>query len=467
MLGQGRAGLADNHTVLVRMLVTIAIAATVAYGASAASVGRPIVFSDAFNFNVAAVRLLETGVFQYGGSPDMSAPPESNAFTTPGYTIFLSAVYAVVPPTGDTIESILRAQPYIIIVQLLLAIATAVVISLTGWVLDGPAVGWMAGVLAVAYLPFGMNATVTLTENLALPLMAVVLLSAVAMFRDQNPATRSRVLWTCLFGIAAGLSILVRPAIAPWLLAPLAMSLWVHRRHIKQEVKLIALAVACISLVMLPWVVRNAIVLGEFVPVSTGASTALLDSVGGAVFSELDEKLMTRAQASGDDPLQTLAVARLKARWAASPSTFLKWKGEILMKGVSSVTDLPGDIAVHVTGRGVGTAAYADAGKFPLMSSMTSHARLLKMLTWYHRILLALAGVGAVLGWRRPIVWILVLVPVHYAVAHTIVLFMTRYFYPAIPAIIVLAAFGLIGMFRLSMRRAGASPEFCALWRTT
>lgn len=442
---------------LLRMLMAIVLLAAIVYGASAALVGRPPVIRDAFQYNASAQRLLNTGVYEY--NPDLTAGIEAtngpSAFTMPGYTVFLAGIYLFFPHSGDVVANILTAQNAIIIIQLLLAVGTATVIAYAGHQLGGPTLGWTAGALAVAYVPFGMNATVTLTETLALALMSVVVLATVGLLRRGAASDPARsVRWALLLGIAGGTSILVRPTIALWLAAPLLAWLWTHRRSPSSRWRVPMIVAACVVVLMTPWVVRNAVSLGRFVPFTDSVSTPLLDSVGGANFTAAEEDLIARAEAEGRDPYQAVALQRLKTKWLVSPSGFLRWKAESAWIGVGNFTNLPLDILADLQMSGTpAPRTYADAGAFLPVTSDAVYTRLFEGVTWYHRILLMLAGIGVVLGHRRAAVWLLASIPVYYAIVHTVILFMIRYFYPAMPALILLAAFGVAGTARLVAAR--------------
>lgn len=430
------------------MLMTIAVLAAVSYGAAATVSGRPVVIADAFNYNKTAMRLLNTGVFEYGAG-DISSTTGPTAYTMPGYTLLLATVYRFLPHSGDAIANMLRAQLPIILVQLLLAVGSAVLICFAGLRLDGAAAGWVSGALAIAYLPFGFNATVSLTETLSLFLMCGVMVVVIELIREQ--ATRSRALGVMagVMGALGGLSTLVRPTIAAWLLVPAVAWLWINRKSVRQAWMPVAIAAACFSLVMFPWVARNYVALGAFIPLNATASTPLLDSVGGSKFTAAEEELKVRATAAGKDPIRAVALSRLGARWAAGPWKFVEWKANTLWAGVSNITDLPGDIAIHIRSYGRPPEnSYADPSGSLRVVDRSAHETLVESLTWYHQMILLLAGVGLALGRRRMVVWVLASIPLYFAVVHTIILFMVRYFYPAMPALFVLAALGICGLVR-------------------
>lgn len=446
---------------VLRMLIVIGVAALIIYTGSAALVGKPPIIRDAFNYNASAMRLLNTGVFQYDHYPATEVEVHSggSAFTMPGYTLALAKVYLLLPHSGATadevIANMLGAQPFIIAMQLAMAVAVAVLVAYAALRIKGLGAGWTAGVLAVAYLPFGFNATVPLTETVALFLMAVMVCAVAALLgSDQQLPRKHAYAWMAVFGLAAGYSILVRAVVGLWLIVPLVVWLASQRSRLPRAARPAALGAAVVLLVVTPWVARNAVSFGEFIPLTSSSSTVLLDSTGGAVFTPAEELLMEQAEATGDDPLRAVALQRLKTRWSVSPAGFLSWKLDTLWTGISNITNLPVDILIDFQYSGVPEeGTYVPSETFLPIQSDQTYVTLFQVLRGYHFVLLALALMGFAMNVRRPVAWVLASVPVYYALVHTALLFMVRYFYPAMVPIIVLAALGAAGTYSLATKQ--------------
>lgn len=440
----------DGRRQVVTLLVVVAVTAAVLYGAAAAIIGRPIVLRDAFNYNASAVRLLNTGVYRYGGL-DVVHSARPNAFTVPGYALFLAGIYSVLPHGDDLVADVVAAQVPVELAQLLLAICAAVLIAYAGYRLGGQVLGWMAGILAVGYVPFGMNATVELTETLALFLISVVVVCAVELADADSRSAKHDIVWAVALGVAGGLSTLVRPTALLWLAVPVAATIWVRRGSPRHALRVAGVTLACVTLVMLPWWARNAQDFRRFVPLTTSASKPLLDSVGGTEFSQPEEALIARAKSEGRDPYRAVAMSRLKAMWNESPSRFVAWKAWTLWQGVSNFTNLPMDIIGDINRTGLPPrGAFADAHGFSPLRDGRLFDWLSDSLTWYHRLLLVLSVIGVAVGRRRAVIWVLASIPTYYAVVHTIILFAVRYFYPAMPAVVLLAAMGAYGCWQLA-----------------
>lgn len=458
------------HRPLLTMLITVALAATVAYALSAAMVGRPPIIRDSFNYNTSAMRILNTGTYRYDVEvpADVTSEVEPSAFTTPGYSLFLSKMYTLLPHGGTTpdkvIFELLNAQPWIIAGQLVLAVLTAVAIAYAGYRLGGLPVGWTAGLMAVGYIPFGYNATVALTETLALFLMAIMVVAVVALLAKKEPLSpRAEVAWMAVFGVAAGAHVITRGSVTLWLVVPFMAWVATNRGRMRRALVVAAVGLACVALVWGPWIARNYSVYGSFLPLTSSASTPLLDSVGGAVFSEEEEAIRVSAEKSGEDPNTAVAMFRLKTRWNASPAEFLSWKATTLWEGVSDAVNLPTDTLWDMQTTGdYAPNTVADSGRFLPITSDAFYNAVFGIVRWYHLALMALALVGIALGWRRRAAWVLFSIPAYYALVHTAILFRTRYFYPATVAIILLAAYGAVGGWLLVQERAASYRDSLA-----
>ena len=105
---------------------------------------------------------------------------------------------------------------------------------------------------------------------------------------------------------------------------------------------------------------------------------------------------------------------------------------------------------------------FADSGSFLPNPSDAFYNNIFGAVRWYHLTLLVLALAGVVVGWRRRAVWVLASAPVYFAAVHTVVLFMVRYFYPAMVPIIVLAAYGAVGGWLLARERIASFRDSLA-----
>jgi 4-amino-4-deoxy-L-arabinose transferase-like glycosyltransferase len=178
------------------------------------------------------------------------------AYRPPGYPLFLAAVYKVFG-LGD---HVVAAR----LVQAFTGTLGVGLIAAIGWLLWGPAVGIVAGLIAAVYPPFVFVTESMYSEALFLP-VSLGALAAALMFRRSG-----RLRWAALTGLLCGYGVLVRPNSA-LLLVPLALLLWgvARPRLSRRALAAPALAAVCALLVVAPWTVRNAVVMHHFVPVTT------------------------------------------------------------------------------------------------------------------------------------------------------------------------------------------------------
>jgi 4-amino-4-deoxy-L-arabinose transferase-like glycosyltransferase len=192
--------------------------------------------ADAVLYDSLAQSLLRGDGFSYQG--------RATAFVVPGYPAFLAGVYALFG----------RDLVAVGVVQAILGAISAVFVAATTARLAGPLAGWAAGVIVACYPHFLIWTGLALTENLFLPLTAIALW---ALVRAEMEAHWRSYL---LAGLALAAATLVRGNLVAFL--PVAVILaWSHgkqRRRWSYGVVLLCAAVTP----LIPWVVRNAMVIG-------------------------------------------------------------------------------------------------------------------------------------------------------------------------------------------------------------
>jgi 4-amino-4-deoxy-L-arabinose transferase-like glycosyltransferase len=151
---------------------------------------------------------------------------------------------------------------------------TVVMIGLIGRRFAGSAVGLVAAGLAALHPLIFQPDGVLMSESLYLFLGAALLLAALAARDDPRRWWR----WALLGGLI-GLAALTRAEgllFLPVLSLPLALG-W-GGPHRDDRIRAALVTVAATALVVVPWVVRNTVEFGRFVPVSTSSGTVVLGS---------------------------------------------------------------------------------------------------------------------------------------------------------------------------------------------
>lgn len=138
------------------------------------------------------------------------------------------------------------------------------------------AAGARAGLVAAAVIAIHpllvQNDTALLTEGLAAAAGAGVLWASLRLGDDATPGAAA------IVGGAVGAAVLVRAdalALVPLLLLPLALVVGGRTRDRRRWLRLLGVSVACVGLLVGPWVIRNSLRLGRTVGVSTNAATAV------------------------------------------------------------------------------------------------------------------------------------------------------------------------------------------------
>jgi len=404
---------------------------------------------DALSYSRAAERLVRFGVLS-AGSATPTAAPVPDAVLTPVYPLVLATVYRLTPATGDA--AIRMAQPWVVGLQLLMALATVAAITWCGRIARGEPGGLVAGVLSALYVPFGFASMVALSETLGTLLVAAQLGLALLIVCGAD-AKRPRTF--ALLGVVSGLIALTRPAYALWVAVPLAFVL-LRQRGLGRIRRDILLFIVGVSLVMVPWVVRNVVSLGEPVVLSTNASKTLLDATGGSEFTAEDEAVYATAEAQGKDALAAVAHARMKRKFLESPTAYVAdqfgWINAVVGPGTpeNPLAGQPWIAPVCVYWEHL-NAPGSDSLRFGA-SDLGEPSAALRFWTrfsvGYQALLYLLALAAIVFAWRDPKVWLLLSLPLYSIAVHSATLFINRYFFPVMPAVIVLAAVGALEGYR-------------------
>jgi hypothetical protein len=240
----------------VLLAVCVVVCATPGFIVAIAS--RPdLKGGDGPEYHQIALNLLQHDSF----SADQGPPYEPTLFRTPGYPLFLAAIYGLIH------ESI-RA---VWIVQVMLFWLSARLVSLIASQLFSGQVALIAGNLTLLYLPLISLVPYHLTEVLSSFLLVCVL----GLFLRINSDT-SRLLPSALCGVTLALLVLVRPSYSLLFSGLLPFFPWRARR---QQVLRNAMCLLLTLAVPLGyWMIRNSLLARRPVGLSTGAGVNLYES---------------------------------------------------------------------------------------------------------------------------------------------------------------------------------------------
>jgi 4-amino-4-deoxy-L-arabinose transferase-like glycosyltransferase len=194
-------------------------------------------------------------------------PSRATAFRPPAYPVLLAGVYAL---TGHERRDDAARVTAGRVANALVGTAIVALVGLLAAQLLGRRVALVAMALGAVYLPLILVGGSLMSEPLFAALMLAALAAAIAHRRSEH-----RLRWAAVAGVLGGLAILTR-ANGLILLAPLAFAVWDARpRWSPRALAAPALLVGVAVLTVAPWTVRNAEVLGAFVPVTTQLGTSL------------------------------------------------------------------------------------------------------------------------------------------------------------------------------------------------
>lgn len=181
-----------------------------------------------------------------------------------GYPILLSFIYRVAPESDTATQ----------LMQMILDSLSAVIICLIAFELFPAAVGVIAGLMAAFAPQFSWNSILLLPDSLAaLPILLAVLLITRTRERGRRPRLLSILAAGALIGVSCWLranALLLAPFLA--LLFPI-----ICKRNERLRPALMLVCGAC--LIISPLTIRNAVVFGEFIPVSLGAGQTLIEGI--------------------------------------------------------------------------------------------------------------------------------------------------------------------------------------------
>jgi 4-amino-4-deoxy-L-arabinose transferase-like glycosyltransferase len=247
-----------------RTLIALACIAAVGLVARAVVVVHPVAdpADDSHAYYALAKSLYEEG--RYG---DKSFDSEATSDWSPGAPWLYAGLFVV---TGGPREGTIR------ILEALMGVGTILVVFLLGWRLGGR---WPAllGALGVAiYPPFIHSVGEIMSEPPAMLSLPAAILAF--LWAWDRTAERRGSLWIWLLpGFLFGATAMFRPeySIVAAAFVVFAAARWAWEREWKLGATAVGLMLVALLLPIVPWTVRNIVVLHKLVPISTGGGKAL------------------------------------------------------------------------------------------------------------------------------------------------------------------------------------------------
>lgn len=196
------------------------------------------------------------------GAPGAYVVTRATAYRPPGYpyALALPELFA----TGGRALSLAR------LFQALIGVLVVGLVGLLGWMLCGRRVGLIALGLAAVYIPLVLVSGVLMSE----PLYAALMLSAIcAVLRWRS---HGGLLMLATAGVLAGLSALTRDNGVVVLVGVVALAASDRGSQGIRRLRAPLLVTAVAVLTIAPWTIRNAVVMGGFLPISDETGPTLV-----------------------------------------------------------------------------------------------------------------------------------------------------------------------------------------------
>ncbi len=230
----------------------------------ALNMNHPPLKNDAYNYDVMAKNFLDKGYLGYTDSYSLHRPALiPNAVITPGYPLFLSAVYAVFGYKDGSPLVAVR------IIQAIIGSLSCFLIYLIGVRIKNRKVGLIGAFIYAIYPSFVWATTLILTETLY-NFMFLLYLYIQFILLENLRLKRNAFLCGLLFAFA----VMVRPTVMPLIIIPFVY------KYIKDRdlaiLKTFLYTLAGILAVMIPWWIRNVLSLHKFVLLATQTGNPLI-----------------------------------------------------------------------------------------------------------------------------------------------------------------------------------------------
>lgn len=206
---------------------------------------------------------------------------------------------------------------------------------------------------------------------------------------------------------------------------------WVKTREIFKSFKAILIVFALMALLIAPWSIRNTLVFGQFVTISTNGGANLWmgnnpNSTG--EYMDLPAEVSGMNEAQRDNYLKSVAIAHIKEK--------------PLLFATRTVTKL---VDTH-TRETIGVVWNEEGLKIRYGQGILLPLKIVNQLFWISVLGLALIGIVLLVkqqGWFMTITDPAVVIWGYFATIHAIIVSGDRYHFPSIPMIAILAALTL------------------------
>jgi len=376
---RSREGLALLVVLLVAALVR---GAYLAHFAGAPDFEHPAIDAGFHDYWARTIAFPGTEPPEHVADPELATSPY---LRPPGYAYFLAAIYAL---SGG---SYLAPR----IVQLLLGLVTVALTFAAGRRTFGPLAGVAAAALVATCAPVVYFEGELHAETLLLPLLLALYLAVLRLRRD--PSLRLALLCGVLLGAAA----LVRTNAAAYAaLVPLWLW-WRTRREwpVRRLLAVVGAYLLAAAVAISPATIRNAVVAGELVPISSNLGINLLlgNHPRATPFVGQEVEGLGRFETCYDYPALVDALERKLGRRLTDSEASRHFTGEAL----AWIGANPGDFLRLTARKAVSFWGPAEVSHNKVVALELEHSAVLRALPSGFAVVAFLAGLGLLVWWLR------------------------------------------------------------------
>lgn len=265
-------------------------------------------YGDALNYHFMARQLVEDGIYGYALGRKSGAP---NAYITPGYPLFLSAVYAVVTDPYFKITAVRAIQ---VVVG---ALSCGLAFLFIRRFLKHDGIALLTALLMAVYPPYIQSPWQILTEVWSLATMLLYFWLTTVGLETRKAG------YNFAAGLVFAVHVLIRPVMLPLIAVPYIYALltW-YKNDWRALIKAGLQTAAGLVLLMLPWWIRNYIVLNQMIITATGSANPLLAGTY-PYMKDLFKDFLAQGYKSQDQGWY--ARKRIIEGFTRQPLLYLKW----------------------------------------------------------------------------------------------------------------------------------------------
>jgi 4-amino-4-deoxy-L-arabinose transferase-like glycosyltransferase len=283
---------------LVRFWVVIAIAAALRLFFILV-IKQPYSFmGDDRHYDLMVKQLLTEGIYGYGSH-------QPNAYVTPGFPLFLALVYKI---HGFALTPFDQVRIY----HTILLILVVALVYLIARKVSNPSVAFYSALIAAVYPPLIWSATSLLTETLFVTILLAYFYVMICAL-DKKSA-----LLTGIAGLLFGITVLIRPQVAPFFIIPFLLE---FKNSPKTIFKLALVFTLVFTMIQAPWWIRNYQIYDKVVLFATQTGNPML--AGADPYYKTGLKTIFKGI-----PLEKqtdIAISRIINGFKQDPLLYLKW----------------------------------------------------------------------------------------------------------------------------------------------